>query len=142
MFRATRPYLSEPVDPILFLRKYRFFFVGVFIIEVSILTKKGRPNLNFKDRCPKHKIFFWPYQKSSNKTCPYQLRTIATDPLCWKLSGSKLNSFMMLANRTSNSSRRNSNDDSSEPVRDPEMCRVDWFVWLYWVLFHSKRGYI
>ena len=40
MFRATRPYLSEPADPRLFLRKYRFF-VGVFIIKVSILKNKS-----------------------------------------------------------------------------------------------------
>ena len=44
VFRATRPYLSEPADPRLFLRKYRFFFVGVFIIDVSIL-KKTEPTL-------------------------------------------------------------------------------------------------
>ena len=60
VFRATRPYLSEPADPRLFFRKYRF--VGVFIIEISIL-KKTEPTLP-KDRCPKHNIIiFWPDQK-------------------------------------------------------------------------------
>jgi len=34
VFRATRPYLSEPADP-------RLFFIGVFIIEVSIFKKNG-----------------------------------------------------------------------------------------------------
>jgi len=28
VFRATRPYLSEPADPRLFLRKYRFVSLG------------------------------------------------------------------------------------------------------------------
>ena len=28
VFRATRPYLSEPADPRLVLRKYRFFRWG------------------------------------------------------------------------------------------------------------------
>jgi len=38
LFRATRPYLSEPADPRPFcFIKILFFFVGVFIIEVSIL---------------------------------------------------------------------------------------------------------
>ena len=41
VFRATRPYLSEPADPRPFFTKIPgFFFVGVFIIEVSILKKK------------------------------------------------------------------------------------------------------
>ena len=47
VFRATRPYLSEPADPRLFFRKYPFF-VGVFIIQVSVLkkkTKKPEPTL-------------------------------------------------------------------------------------------------
>ena len=39
VFWATQPFLSEPGDLRLFLRKYRFF-IGVFIIEVSILKKK------------------------------------------------------------------------------------------------------
>ena len=30
VFRATRPYLSEPGDPRLFLRKYRFFRWGFY----------------------------------------------------------------------------------------------------------------
>ena len=50
VFRATRPYLSEPADPrgldFFFYKKYRFF-VRVFIIEVSILKKNSRPYLTF-----------------------------------------------------------------------------------------------
>ena len=51
VFRATRPYLSEPAVLDFFLRKYRFFFIGVFIIEVSILKKT------------KQKKHSWPYLK-------------------------------------------------------------------------------
>ena len=42
VFRATRPYLSETADPRLFFTKILFFFIGVFIIEVSILYKKKK----------------------------------------------------------------------------------------------------
>ena len=45
MFRATRPYLSELADPRLFFMKIPFFFVGVFIFEVSILKKKTESTL-------------------------------------------------------------------------------------------------
>jgi len=42
VFRATRPYLSEQADPRLFFYENTvFFFVGVLIIEVSILKKKN-----------------------------------------------------------------------------------------------------
>jgi len=42
VFRATRPYLSEPADPRLFFTKIPFFFVGVFIIEIKFLKKQNK----------------------------------------------------------------------------------------------------
>jgi len=60
VFRATRPYLLEPANPRLFLRKYSFFFIGVFIIEVSILKKKqSRPYLKFLRPLPYTQDFFF-----------------------------------------------------------------------------------
>jgi len=49
VFQATLPDLSEPADPRLFFNENTvFFFVGVFIFEVSILKKhQSRPYLMF-----------------------------------------------------------------------------------------------
>jgi len=44
VFRTTRPYLSEPAIPRLFLTKIPLFFVSVFMIEVKILKKKTKKN--------------------------------------------------------------------------------------------------
>ena len=43
VFRATQPYLLELADPGLFFNENTVFFVGVFIIGVSILKKKQKP---------------------------------------------------------------------------------------------------
>ena len=61
VFRATRTYLSESADPRLFLQNIPLFFVGVFIIEVSIL-KKSEPTLPkvFKTVALNTRLFFWP----------------------------------------------------------------------------------
>ena len=69
VFRATRPYLSEPDDLRLFLRKIPFFPFGVFIIKVSILKKKKKkeqPTLPkvFKTVSLNTRIFFLPYMSS------------------------------------------------------------------------------
>jgi len=60
VFRATRPYLSEPADPRLFYVN-TVVFVGVFIIKVSIL-KKTKPTLpkDFKTVALNTRLFFWP----------------------------------------------------------------------------------
>ena len=47
VFRATQPYLSELADTRLFYENTVFFFVGVFIIEVSILKKNTWLYLKF-----------------------------------------------------------------------------------------------
>jgi len=63
VFRATRPYLSKPADP-RFFYEIDIFFVGVFIIEVSILKNKNRsrPYLKFLRSLPETQDFFvWPY---------------------------------------------------------------------------------
>jgi len=45
VFLATRPYLSERLTLDFFLNENTFFFVGVFIIEFSILKKTTEPTL-------------------------------------------------------------------------------------------------
>jgi len=63
VFRATRPYLSELADPRLFLTKIPGFFVGVFIIEISIKknnkknTEPTLPNV-FKTVALNTRLFF------------------------------------------------------------------------------------
>jgi len=58
MFRATRPYLSEPANPrLFFLRKYRFFSFGVFIIEDS--PEPTLPKV-FKTVALNTRYLFWP----------------------------------------------------------------------------------
>ena len=65
MFRATQPYLTEPVDPRLFCYENAVFFVGVFIIEVLSLNIKKitEPTLPkvFKTVARNTRFFFWPW---------------------------------------------------------------------------------
>ena len=63
VFRATRPYLSEPADPRLVFT-IPFFFFGVFIIEVSIL-KKTEPTLSKvkKTVALNTRFIFWPHAR-------------------------------------------------------------------------------
>jgi len=58
MFRATRPYLSEPADPRLFLQKYRgFFCLGLYNWGFNSLKKQQ--------------------QKKTDPTLPKVFKTIA-----------------------------------------------------------------
>jgi len=59
VFRATRPYLLEPADPKLFFYKNTVFFVGVFIIVVTILKKKRSLPKVFKTVALNTRLFFW-----------------------------------------------------------------------------------
>ena len=76
--RTVRPYKKScvsgnPTLPIgtgrpqtFFTKILLFFFVGVFIIKVSILKKtQSQPYLNFLNCCPKHNYFFWPNEETS-----------------------------------------------------------------------------
>ena len=74
MFRATRPYLSEPADPRLFFTKY-LIFIGVFKIEVSILKKKTEPTLPkvFKTVALNTRLFFLALLLSLDEKKSFQL---------------------------------------------------------------------
>ena len=61
VFRATRPYLSEPADPRLFLTKMPFFRWGLYNWGFNSKKKRSRPYLKFLRLLPKTQdFFFWP----------------------------------------------------------------------------------
>jgi len=65
VFRATRPYLSEPADPRLFFTKMPFFFP-----LKKIIKKPSRPYQKFLRSLPETQDFFfvWPKLKLVTET--------------------------------------------------------------------------
>ena len=109
MFRATRPYLTEPADPRLFLTKIPFFFVGDFITKVSILKKniKMEPTLPkvFKSVALNTRFFFltMKYYTPTNQLLGGILesavgRSAAVESSLLLIVSNKLNSNCLLKN--------------------------------------------